>query len=366
MYLDRRILTNFDWRMAGITLILIAVGILTIWSGNLGASSSYRQALYIRQAIWGALGLCGLVAAAFVNYRLLARFAYPIFGLLLGLLLVVEVTGAAGFGAQRWIRVGFLTVQPSEFMKLALIIFLARYFEDRKEHLGKPRLMATPAMVALVPIFFVLRQPDLGTAALLGLLTLSLLFLVGLRLKHLLLLVFAGAALTPLLWSMLKGYQQQRIWAFLFPSLDPLGAGYHVMQSKIAVGSGELLGKGLKAASQSQLNFLPASHTDFIFAVLAEQWGFVGCLVILLLCYFLITRGLEIASEAKDVFGALMAFGIMAMVMLQLLVNAGMVLGIMPVVGVPFPLLSYGGSSLLVVCLGVGLVINVRIRRFVY
>lgn len=366
MYIDRRMLTNFDWRMAGTTLILIAVGILTIWSGNLGSPSAYKKTLYIRQSLWGILGFLGLMAAAFVNYRLLARFAYPIFGALLGLLLVVEVVGVAGFGAQRWIRIGFLTLQPSEFMKLALIIFLARYFEDRKEQLGKLRLVVTPAMVALIPILFVLRQPDLGTAALLGLLTLSLLLLVGLQLKHLLLLVFTGAALTPFLWSFLKGYQQQRIWGFLFPSLDPLGAGYHIMQSKIAVGSGELFGKGLKAASQSQLNFLPASHTDFIFAVLAEQWGFLGCLVVLLLYYLLITRGIEIASEAKDVFGALMAFGIMAMLMLQLLVNAGMVLGIMPVVGVPFPLLSYGGSSLLVVCLGVGLVINVYMRRFVY
>ena len=366
MYIDRRMLTNFDWRMAGITLILIAIGILTIWSGNLGSASAYKKTLYIRQFLWGILGVLGLIAAAFVNYRLLARFAYPIFGTLLALLLVVEVVGVAGFGAQRWIRIGFLTLQPSEFMKLALIIFLARYFEDRKEQLGKLRLLVTPAMITLVPIFFVLMQPDLGTAALLGLLTLSLLLLVGLRLKHLVLLVFTGAALTPVLWSLLKGYQQQRIRGFLFPSLDPLGAGYHIMQSKIAVGSGELFGKGLKAASQSQLNFLPASHTDFIFAVLAEQWGFVGCLVVLVLYYFLITRGIEIASEAKDVFGALMAFGIMAMLTLQVLVNAGMVLGIMPVVGLPFPLLSYGGSSLLAVCLGVGFVISVYMRRFVY
>ncbi|MFQ5989840.1 MAG: rod shape-determining protein RodA, partial [Candidatus Methylomirabilales bacterium] len=364
MFLDRRMLTNFDWVMAGTTLTVIAVGILTIWSGNLGSPSSYKQSLYIRQALWCIVGLFGLVAAAFVNYRHLARFAYPIFGILLGLLLVVAVAGEVGLGAQRWIRVGFLTVQPSEFMKLGLIIFLARYFEDRKEQLGNLRLLVTPAIVALVPIFFVMRQPDLGTAALLGLLTLSFFVLVGLRLKHLLLLGFTGAALTPLIWSWLKSYQQKRILAFFSPQYDPLGAGYHIMQSKIAVGSGELWGKGLKAASQSQLNFLPANHTDFIFAVLAEQWGFIGCLVILLLYYLLITRGLEIASEAKDLFGALMAFGIMAMVTLQLLVNGGMVLGIMPVVGVPFPLLSYGGSSLLVICIGVGLVINVRIRRF--
>ncbi len=366
MYFDRRMLTTFDWRMAGVTLALAAVGIITIWSGNLGSPSPLKQTLYLRQLLWFTLGLFGLLAAAFVNYRLLARFAYVIFGGLLVLLLLVEVVGQAGLGAQRWIRIGVWTMQPSEFMKLALILVLARYFEDHKERLGELRLLVIPAMLALVPILIIMRQPDLGTATLLGLLTLSMLLLVGLRFRHLLFLAFSGAALTPLLWSLLKNYQQQRLLVFFYPQLDPLGAGYHIAQSKIAVGSGELWGKGLMAASQSQLNFLPASHTDFIFAVLAEQWGFIGCFTILLLYCFLITRGLEIGSEARDLFGALMAFGIMAMIMVQLVVNVGMVLGVMPVVGVPLPLLSYGGSSLLVTSLGIGLIINVHMRRFLY
>jgi rod shape determining protein RodA len=367
MYLERRILSTFDWRMAGVTLILVAVGILTIWSSNLGSASPLKQTLYLRQTLWLILGLFGLLAAAFVNYRTLARFAYPIFWALLGLLLVVDLMGGVDSGAQRWIRVGVWSLQPSEFMKLALIVVLARYFEDHKERLGGLRLLVVPAVLALIPILLILGQPDLGTATLLGLLTLSMLLLVGLRFKHLLFLAFAGAALTPLLWSFfLKDYQRQRLLVFLYPQLDPLGAGYHITQSKIAVGSGELFGMGLKAASQSQLNFLPASHTDFIFSVLAEQWGFIGSLAILLLYYFLVTRGIEIASEAKDLFGALMAFGIMAMIMIQLVVNIGMVLGVMPVVGVPLPLLSYGGSSLLVTCLGIGLVINVHMRRFLY
>ncbi|MFQ5847111.1 MAG: rod shape-determining protein RodA [Candidatus Methylomirabilales bacterium] len=366
MYLDRRMFTTFDWRMAGITLTLVAVGILTIWSSALGSPSPGGQSLYLRQAVWFILGLVGLLAAVFVNYRTLARFAYPIFGVLLILLLVVEVGGQVGSGAQRWIQVGVWTLQPSEFMKLAFIVVLARYFEDHKDRLGELRLFVIPAVGALIPILLILGQPDLGTATLLGLLTLSVFLLVGLRFKHLLFLTLTGAALAPVLWSFLKVYQRQRLLVFLYPQLDPLGAGYHITQSKIAVGSGELWGKGLMAASQSQLNFLPASHTDFIFAVLAEQWGFIGCLIVLLLYYFLITRGLEIASEAKDLFGALMAFGIMAMITLQLVVNVGMVLGVMPVVGVPLPLLSYGGSSLLVTCLGIGLVINVHMRRFLY
>jgi len=271
-----------------------------------------------------------------------------------------------GGGAQRWLRIGAWTVQPSEFMKLALIFVLARYCEDHKDRLGHPRLLVIPAMMVLPPMFLVLRQPDLGTAVLLGMLTVSVLLLVGLRVKHLLFLAAAAAAMAPLLWSFLKDYQRRRVLVFLYPELDPSGAGYHIAQSKIAVGSGELLGKGLTAASQSQLHFLPASYTDFILAVLAEQWGFIGCLVILLLYYVLITRGLEIAREAKDIFGTLLAFGVMTMLTVQLVVNVGMVVGMMPVVGIPLPLLSYGGSSLVVTCVGIGLVMSVHMRRFLY
>jgi len=204
MYFDRRILSTFDWRMAGITLTLVSVGIITIWSGNLGSPSPVKQALYLRQSLWFILGIFGLLTGALVNYRTLARFAYPIFGVLLVLLLLVYVVGEAGYGAQRWIRIGAWSLQPSEFMKLALIIVLARYFEDYKERLGDLRLLVVPAVVAAVPIFLILRQPDLGTAALLGLLTLSMLLLVGLRVKHLLILAFAGATLAPVLWSFLK------------------------------------------------------------------------------------------------------------------------------------------------------------------
>src|SRR3990172_2428533 len=337
MYLDRRMLANIDWRIAGTALALIGVGILTIWSANLGSPSPPKQTLYLRQTLYAVVALLALLTATFINYRTAARFAYPIFGVAFALLLLVSLTGEVGRGAQRWIRIGAWTLQPSEFMKLALIVVLARYFEDHKERLGHPRLLVIPAMVALPPMLLVLKQPDLGTAVLLGLLTLSVLLLVGLRMKHLLFLAAAAAAMAPVLWSFLKDYQRRRVLVFLYPELDPLGAGYHIAQSKIAVGSGELFGKGLKAASQSQLHFLPASQTDFILAVLAEQWGFIGCLVILLLYYVLITRGLEIAGESKDIFGALLAFGIMAMITVQLVVNVGMVVRIMPVVGIRLP-----------------------------
>jgi rod shape determining protein RodA len=359
-------LFTFDWRMAGIALSLTALGIVAIWSGNLGSTTPYKQGLYLRQALWLLIGLCALVAAAVMNYRILARLAYLIYGVAVFLLVAVAVAGQVGFGAQRWIRIGFLSLQPSEFMKLALILVLARYFEDHKGRLRDLRLLGFPILLAVVPLLIILRQPDLGTAAMLGLLTLSIFLLVGLKMKHLLLVGAGGAVLAPLLWSFLKDYQKQRLFVFLNPNLDPLGSGYHITQSKIAVGSGELFGKGLMAASQSQLNFLPASHTDFIFAVLAEQWGFVGCLLLLLFYYLLITRGIEIASEAKDLFGAIMAFGIVVGMTLQLVINVGMVVGIMPVVGIPLPLVSYGGSSLLVTLTSIGLVISVHMRRFLY
>jgi len=366
VYLDRRMLANIDWRIAGTALALIGVGILTIWSANLGSPSPPKQTLYLRQTLYAVVALLALLTATFINYRTVARFAYLIFGVVLALLVLVSVMGEVGRGAQRWIRVGAWTLQPSEFMKLALIVVLARYFEDHKERLGHPRLLVIPAMVALPPMLLVLKQPDLGTAVLLGLLTVSVLLLVGLRVKHLVFLAAAGAAMAPVLWSFLKDYQRRRVLVFLYPELDPSGAGYHIAQSKIAVGSGELFGKGLKAASQSQLHFLPSSQTDFILAVLAEQWGFIGCLVILLLYYILITRGLEIAREAKDIFGTLLAFGVMTMLTVQLVVNVGMVVGMMPVVGIPLPLLSYGGSSLVVTCVGIGLVMSVHMRRFLY
>ncbi|MFQ5839729.1 MAG: rod shape-determining protein RodA [Candidatus Methylomirabilales bacterium] len=366
MYFDRRLFTNFDWRIAITAVLLVSLGILAMYASNVGATSPAKQGLYLKQALWLLAGLGGLVVASVINYRTVARFAYLFYGLCFALLLIVDLLGHAGLGPQRWVKIGFVTIQPSEFMKLGVIVCLARYFEEYKERLGDPRLLLVPALLALVPALVILKQPDLGTAVTLIMIATTLLLLAGLRFKHLLVLGATGLSLLPLLWTFLKEYQRRRILVFLNPQLDPLGAGYHVAQSKIAVGSGELFGKGLTAASQSQLNFLPASHTDFIFAVLAEQWGFLGCVVILFLYYLLIAQGFQVASEAKDLFGSLMAFGVMAMIALQLFLNVGMVIGIMPVVGLPLPLLSYGGSSLVMTMLGLGLVISVRTHRFIY
>lgn len=366
MLIDRRLVSHFDWRFAALALGLAAFGVLTIYSGNALSTSPFRRGLPLRQVAWLSLGVVALGAACLVHYRTVCRFAYPIFACCLLSLVAVLVAGRTGLGAQRWIRVGSLSFQPSEFVKLGLILFLARYFDDRREELDRPRVLLLPAALTLLAAALVLKQPDLGTAILLALTGLFLMLLVGLRLRHLAPFAVGGLAAAPLLWLVLKDYQRRRIITFLNPDLDPLGAGYHVAQSKIAVGSGGLLGKGWLGASQSQLSFLPLNHTDFIFAVQAEQWGFLGSLALLGAYAILIAKALHIARDAKDIFATLVAAGVGGMLLLQVSINVGMVTGLLPVVGVPLPLMSYGGSSLVATMLSLGLILNIHMRRFVY
>jgi len=364
--IDRRLITHFDWTFAATLLVLAGVGILSIYSANTLATSAFRKTLYLRQLSWLGIGLACLAVACSVSYRNLARFAYVLFGATLVALVIVLILGKTGLGAQRWIRIGPITVQPSEFAKLALILFLARYFDDHRDTLHQPRTLILPAVLTALEMVLVLKQPDLGTALLIGFLAVAMFLVVGLRVRYLLPFAIGGALVAPVAWTFLKEYQRRRILVFLNPDVDPLGASYHIAQSKIAVGSGGLLGKGWLGATQSQLNFLPLNHTDFIFAVLAEQWGFLGCLAVLLVFFYLVTRGLQIARDCTDLFACLIAAGVSLMVGLQVLVNISMVLGMLPVVGIPLPLVSYGGSSLVVTMLSMGLLLNIHMRRFMY
>jgi rod shape determining protein RodA len=366
MALDRRLIQNFDWRVILSAFLLVGVGILSIYAATATSMYPAKQSLALRQTTWFLVGTAFLLVAVTVAYRTAGRFAYLLYGLAILSLLLVPFFGRVGLGAQRWLKFGFIAFQPSEVAKIALVLCLARYFEDRKERVSTGRTMRGAALLTMVPALLVVRQPDLGTALVLLALGISMMLLVGLRLRVVIPVGVALVALAPIVWTFLKAYQKRRVLVFLNPSMDPLGAGYHVAQSKIAVGSGELWGKGFMAASQSQLNFLPENHTDFVFAVLAEQWGFVGSVAVLALFYFLIVRGLEVSMEAKDLFGSLLAFGITTMIGLQALVNIGMVLGFMPVVGIPLPLLSYGGSSMVMTLTAIGLLVNVRMRRFMY
>jgi rod shape determining protein RodA len=363
---DRRLVTHFDWPFVATILTLMVVGVLTIYSSNALVTTGFRKTLHLRQLLWIGIGLVGMLTTCLMNYRSLGRFAYVFFGLTVLLLVMVLVIGKTGLGAQRWIRIGGFAFQPSEFTKLGLVFFLARYFDDHREHLREAKTMILPAALTGLCMLLVLKQPDLGTALLLGFISLGLMLMVGLDWRRILPFAVGTALVMPIVWSFLKAYQKRRLLVFIDPEMDPLGAGYHIAQSKIAVGSGGVFGKGWLEASQSQLNFLPLNHTDFIFAVLAEQWGFLGCLVIIVLYFSVISRGFQIAQDCTDFFAQLLAAGISTMLAVQVLINIAMVLGMMPVVGIPLPLLSYGGSSLLVTLLGIGLLLGIRMRRFMY
>jgi rod shape determining protein RodA len=352
--------------LAASATLLAVLSVALMYSTSGANVSLLRRPIYLKQATWGLLGLGAMFALSRIHFRTVARLAYLIYGVSLAALLMVAFIGRTGLGAQRWLSLGPVSFQPSEFMKLALILTLARYFDDRKSELDSPRILVLPVLLTLVPAAFILRQPDLGTALLILLTSASIIVLMGVRMRVLIYLAAAAAAVAPILWGFLHEYQKNRFLVFLDPGLDPMGSGYHIAQSKIAVGSGGLLGKGWMAASQSQLHFLPANHTDFILAGLAEQWGFVGCLSLLTLYAYILSKGLRLARDARDPFTLVTTFGIVSMLALQVVINFGMVTGVMPVVGVPLPLLSYGGSSLLMNMLAIGLLLNIQMQRFMY
>ena len=364
--IDRRLIAHFDWPLFGSVLLVIACGLLTVLSAT-RTPAHLVSGLVLRQAMWAGLGLVGMVAALSFDYHWLERYGYFVYAAALVLVLMTAVLGSSGGGARRWIALGPLSLQPSEFAKIALVVALARYLHrhvgDRPlslRALGVPILLLAPLAVVI------LKQPDLGTVVVLALTMGAVLLVAGLRLR---LVIIAAAVLVPavpFLWKHLKPYQQRRISTFLNPQADPLGAGYHIIQSKIAIGSGMLQGKGFLHGTQNQLNFLPEQHTDFIFSVFAEEWGFIGACVLLTLYVALLLRCAIAATRARDTFGVLLAFGLTAAIFGQVLVNIGMATGSLPVVGITLPFFSYGGSSLLVSMVAIGLLMNVSMRRFTF
>jgi rod shape determining protein RodA len=293
--------------------------------------------------------------------------AYIVYTVALVLLLMVMVYGIITSGAQRWVRVGSLSFQPSEFVKISLILALAKFFQRPPHPKGYSlKQILFPFLLLLLPVALILKQPDLGTAIILLLVFFSVLIFVKIRWSSLLTIGLAGGVAVPLLWGFLKEYQKKRIITFFNPDLDPLGAGYHLIQSKIAMGSGGILGKGFMNGTQCKLGFLPEQQTDFIFSVLGEEWGLIGSLFVIGIYFILILWGLRITVQAKDRFGAILAFGVVAMLFWHVFINIGMVLGMMPVVGIPLPLLSYGGSFILSTLIGIGLLLNVSMRRYLF
>ena len=349
------------------TFAFVAIGIATIYSANFSANAGHAGALPSRQALWLGLGLIAMIGALSFDYHYIDRIAYPFYAVILVLLVLVMVVGHSGGGSQRWINLGFFRLQPSEPAKIAIVLMMAKYFQQAEPASGYClRDLWIPALMVAPLIFLTLIQPDLGTAIILGVVFISMVLMGGLRLRSFAYLVGSGLAILPVAWRFLKPYQRNRILTFLDPDRDPLGAGYHVIQSKIAIGSGGVFGKGFLHGTQNRLDFLPAQHTDFIFAVFSEEWGFVGCMVLLVLYLIMIAYCLRIVQRSKDRFGGLLVFGMLAILFWHVVINISMVAGIMPVVGVPLPMVSYGGSALASMMFAIGVIMNVSMRRYVF
>jgi rod shape determining protein RodA len=359
--IDRRLLQNVDWLLLAAAAGLLAMSATTLASLNIGRTSG---AVAFRQLLWIGIGTMAMLVVASIDYRKLVRMAPLLYVAGIGGLVTVLVVGRTVSGARRWISLGTFSVQPSEFFKICFLITLVWFLTSRWAQPVSPAVLVAAAPIVAVPFLIIVRQPDLGTALMLYPLLMALLIAAGTRLRLLGGFVLACLATLPVAWFALRDYQRERIMVYLDPFRDPLGSAYNVIQAKIAIGSGQLLGKGIAGATQSRLAFLPERHTDFIFAVFAEMWGFVGCLV-LLACYgLLLLRGFEIAAAAREPVGRLVALGATSLLGIQMLINVGMVTGLLPVVGIPLPFMSYGGSSMLVSMTTLGLLLSVRMRQF--
>jgi rod shape determining protein RodA len=363
---DRRLLANFDWPLLFLTLLTAGLGILNLYS----ATASWNllgQPIYMKQIYWLALGLVLALCLTLFNYRHLEHMSIAAYCCSLGALFIVLISGKTSMGATRWINVGFFNLQPSEIMKVVLIIALAAYLSRHESPQGYTITeLIAPGLLLALPVALIIKQPDLGTAMVLLFIGSSMALFAGIKRSALIILSIMATGALAGGWFLLHGYQKDRIRTFLNPERDPLGSGYHIIQSKIAVGSGEFTGKGFMHGTQSQLSFLPERHTDFAFSVFAEEWGFCGSLVLLALYLFIVLWGIHIARKADSSFGMYLAIGITAMIFWHIIVNLGMVIGLLPVVGVPLPLFSYGGTSMITTMIGIGLLLNISMRRFTF
>jgi rod shape determining protein RodA len=431
---------KIDFVLIGAALLAIIFGILMIYSAGFDSTEAINRGLYKRQIIWAIIGLIltGLLSA--INYKVFGHYALHIYGFFIFILLVTTIFGRPIRGSSvRWLTFGFFSIQPSEFMKLGLVILLAKYFELKERDLKNFKELLIPSLLTLVPVLIIINQPDLGTAAIFIPILFTMLFLGGASVSHLvsIVLIAAIAIVFPMLltyweWEGYKGnnliiqlfghvdvlftiaglllaiaiitfithyfankkflrkiyipsavislglffsvviqnwfkiYQKKRILVFLNPDLDPHGSGYNIIQSKIAIGSGGFFGKGFLKGTQTQLGFLPEKTSDFIFAVIAEELGFIGAVLLLIILGVIIYRGIQIALSTRDKFGAILAIGIISILFSHILVNIGMVIGIMPVTGLPLPFFSYGGSNLLMMMLSIGILNNIYMNRSMY
>ena len=353
-------LLRFNYLYLFFIFLVVGFGITVLYSVAGGHFSPWA----LKQTLRFFLSLSVLFAISFINMRFLMKYAYWIYGATLILLASVSLIGHIGMGAQRWLNLGFFVLQPSELMKISLILALARYFHGADlEEIRSIRFIIPPALMMIIPVGLILKQPDLGTAMMLVLATGAIFYLVGVQIWKFVVLISGTLLSFPIIWSFLHTYQKKRVLTFLNPESDPTGSGYHITQSKITLGSGGLFGKGFLEGTQSRLSFIPEKQTDFILTVLCEEFGFIGALILLILYTIIIIYGFVIAHRSKSFFGKILALGLTVNFALYVFINMGMVMGLMPVVGVPLPLMSYGGTAMLTLFIGFGMIENIHINR---
>lgn len=353
-------LGQIHWRAVGMIFGIALFGLAMMLSAGGGAVSPWAAPQMLRFAV----GFIAMLVIAVIPVHLLLRHAYNFYLFCLLILIAVEVMGFMGKGAQRWVAIGFFQLQPSELMKVALIMALARYFHNlHPDQAHRVMSLLPPLVLVALPAAFILRQPNLGTTTILVGVAAIVFFMAGVRLRYFAMAALAAGAALPIGWHFLHDYQKQRVMTFLDPTQDPLGAGYNILQSIIAIGSGGLMGKGYLNGSQGQLNFLPEKHTDFIFTMVAEEFGFAGSVALILAYGLLIAYAVGIALRCKSTFGTLLSIGVAALVLIHLLINMAMVMGMLPVVGVPLPLLSYGGTMMMTILAAFGLMLNAHVHR---
>lgn len=353
---------NFHWALVFSLMALTGIGVLFIYSASHYDSTNYA----LKQLTWSSIGIVVFFVAAHFSYRLFIGASYLLYSLAILLLITVYVLGETRFGAQRWLHLGPFAIQPSEFAKLATVLALANYLGSRNSWENTKQTLLGAFAIVIVPAVLIMKQPDLGSSLLFVPMILAMFLIWGIRYRYL-----VGAALTgllgaPILWSVLKAYQKKRILVFLNPGLDPLGSGYTAIQSRIAVGSGGFWGKGFLQGTQAQLEFVPEHHTDFIFCVIGEEWGFLGTLF-LLICYAFLFRAIfQVIASTTDIKAKLISVGIASVLFAQVFINIGMSFGLMPITGLTLPLISYGGSSFVVTALALGIILNVYRERSIF
>lgn len=351
---------QINWSLIAVLTAIASVGFLTLYSAAQGSLEPWA----LKQMVRFGIGIGIMITVALIDIRFWMRHAYALYLISVVLLVAVDIRGTIGMGAQRWIDLGFIQLQPSEIMKIALILTLARYFHGATyQDVGRPLFLIPPLIMVLAPIGLVMKQPDLGTAMMLLMSAGAIFFMAGVRLWKFGILIAGGLGAIPVAWQFLHDYQKKRVIIFMNPDEDPLGAGYHITQSKIALGSGGVFGKGYMMGTQSRLNFLPEKQTDFIFTMFGEEWGMMGGLFLLGLYVLLVAFGYAIALRCRSQFGRLVALGVTTTFFLYFFINTAMVMGLVPVVGVPLPLISYGGTAMLSLLFGWGLVMSAYIHR---